>query len=54
MSLLRRQCAAQEEFLKGKRDELRVKVKLYREVRHSMYFDFIVEKLTQRNRGVRS
>ena len=36
MSLLRRQCAAQEEFLKGKRDELRVKVKQYREVRDSM------------------
>ena len=36
MSLLRRQCADQEEFLKGKRDELRVKVKQYREVRDSM------------------
>ncbi|TMC16422.1 MAG: hypothetical protein E6J34_20090 [Chloroflexi bacterium] len=36
ISLLRRQCAAQEEFLKGKRDELRVKVKQYRDVRDSM------------------
>ena len=36
ISLLRRQCAAQEEFLKGKRNELRVKMKQYRDVRNSM------------------
>ena len=33
---MRRQCAAQEEFLKGKRDELHVKVKQYRDTRDSM------------------
>jgi len=36
IQLLKRQCAVQEEFLKGKRDELCVKVKQYREVRDSM------------------
>lgn len=36
ISLLRKQCVVQEEFLKGKRDELRVKVKQYRDARDSM------------------
>lgn len=36
ISLLRRQCTTQEEFLKGKRDELRVKMKQYRDARDSM------------------
>ena len=36
ISLLRRQCAAQEEFLKGKRDELCVKMKQYQDAQDSM------------------